>query len=347
MSEQAAVADSTPAIESTPVGQPIKVQIPDRWKDMDVSRGPLVDITPEQRAEFRKTGNLPEPPKKEEAAPSSDAKTEVKAEPVGESETPEKTQELPKPKPKQTAEERIAQLEATIEKIRKGKGIETKAESSPAPKPQPVQQQPPTRPKPTAEDKKEDGTPKFETYEDFVEDLADWKSEQREVKNQREQAQQAQAKEFNSKVAEARTRYENFDEVVQPTATAINSDAGISPVIKQLLSESDVLPDILFTLGSDQAELAKFVTMARENPGKAIRYVALTESLIAEELKGNKTPVTEEAPAKPRTQAPRPPSEVGGRAATPPDALEAAAKSNDFRSFSAEATRRQLAKLKG
>jgi hypothetical protein len=108
-----------------------------------------------------------------------------------------------------------------------------------------------------------------------------------------------------------------------------------------------VLPDILFTLGSDPAELAKFVKMARETPGKALRYIALTESLITEELEGKATPKAEEAPAKPKTHAPRPPSEVGGKAAAPPDALESAAKANDFRSFKAEATRRALAKMKG
>ena len=307
---------------------------------MDVSRGPLVDITPEQRAEFRKTGDLPKaPPKIEEAAPSSEPKPEEgEAKPAGDSEPP-KVQEKKKAK---TADERIAELEATIEKIRKGAGKETKADPSPAPEPPKPEY---TRPKPTADDKDKDGDPKYKTYEDFVEDLADWKGEQRDAKNQREQQEQAQAKAFNSKVEEARGRYENFDEVVEPAANAIHSDAAISPVVKQMLRDSDVLPDFLFTLGNDSAELAKFVAMAKTDPGKAIRYIALTESLIKDELEGKNTPAGE-APVKPKTQAPKPPSEAGGRAAAPPDALEAAAKANDFRLFKAEATRRQLARLK-
>lgn len=333
MSEQAAVADPTPA----PV--------------MDVSRGPLVDITPEQRTEFRKTGNLPELPKKtEEAATSSEPKPEEgKAKPAGDSEPPKEKQENAerKPKPAKTAEDRIAELEATIEKIRKGAGKETpKVESSPT-KPAEPQQPPPTRPKPTADDKDSEGKSKYATYEDFVEDLADWKSEQREVKNQREQQERAQANTFNSKVEEARARYENFDEVVGPTATALNTDAKINPVVKQMLLDSDVLPDFLFTVGSDPAELARFTKMAQESPGKALRYIALAESLIAEELEGKKTakPV-EEPPVKPKTNAPKPPSEAGGRAAAPPDALESAATANDFRAFKVEANRRALAKLK-
>ena len=113
-----------------------------------------------------------------------------------------------------------------------------------------------------------------------------------------------------------------------------------------MLLDSDVLPDFLFTVGSDPAELAKFTKMAQENPGKALRYIALTESLIAEELEGKTAKPADVTPDKPKTQAPKPPSEAGGRAAAPPDGLEAAAKAGDFRAFKAEATRRQLAKLK-
>lgn len=335
MSEQAAVAESTPAVEAV----------------MDVSRGPLVDITPEQRAEFRKTGELPtkELPKKEEAAPSSESKpVEGEAKPAGESETPESKQEIPKRGKTQTAEERILQLEATIEKIRKGKGIETpKAESTPAPKL--VQQQPPTRPKPTSEDKKEDGTPKFQTYEDFVEDLADWKSEQREVSNKRLQAETEQAKALNAKVEEAKARYENFADVVKPAVDAIVGDPDISPVVKRMLDDSEIFADLVYTLASDSAEFAKFVTMSKENPGKAIRYIALTESLIAEELASKAAKPIEETPVKPKTNAPKPPSEAGGRAAAPPDSEAAAIASSGGKltaSVKAEFQRRALAKLK-
>jgi molecular chaperone GrpE (heat shock protein) len=332
MSEIAVVADPTPAAEA-PV--------------MDVSRGPLVDITPEQRAEFRKTGELPGTPKKsEEAATSSDAKPEGEAKPVGESETPESKQELPKAKPKQTAEERIAQLEATIEKIRKGAGKETpKAEPSPAkPEPKPVQQ---ADKEPAPEDQNADGTPKYKTYEEFTKAQARWEVRQELADQRRAEQQEAQAKELNVKVEEAKARYDNFAEVVGPAVDAIVGNAKVSPVVKQMLNDSDVFADLVYTIGSDSAEFAKFVKMAEDDPGKAIRYIALTESLIADELEGKKAKPAEEAPAKPKTQAPKPPSEAGGRAAAPPDGLESAAKAGDFRSFKSEANRRYLAKLKG
>jgi hypothetical protein len=293
MAEETAVQESSP------------VEVEDVFKGQYVSH--------DEFSKYRQDGELPARFKPtEESAPSSDAETEVEAKPAGESETPETKQELPKPKPKQTAEERIAQLEATIEKIRKGKGIETPAASSPAPKPV-QQQQPGTRPKPTAEDKKEDGAPKFQTYEDFVEDLSDWKSEQREVAKERLQRETEQATRTHGKVEEAKARYEDFADVVGPTVDAIVGDADISPVVKRMLDDSDVFADLIYTIGSDPAELSKFVKMAKESPGKAIRYIALTESFIAEALEGKKAAKpAEEAPAKPKTNAPKPPSPVGG-----------------------------------
>jgi hypothetical protein len=294
MAEETAVQESSP------------VEVEDVFQGKNVSMAEF--------SKYRTDGELParfKPIETEEAASSSDAETEVEAETAGDSETPETKQELPKPKPKQTAEERIAQLEATIEKIRKGKGIETPAASSPAPKPV-QQQQPGTRSKPTAEDKKDDGTPKFQTYEDFVEDLADWKSEQREVAKERLQRETEQATRTHGKVEEAKARYEDFAEVVGPTVDAIVGDADISPVVKKMLDDSDMFADLIYTIGSDPAELAKFVKMAKESPGKAIRYIALTESFIAEALEGKKAKPAEEAPAKPKTNAPKPPSPVGG-----------------------------------
>jgi|SRR6185437_7553404 len=334
MSEAAAVvAESQPAVE-----------VP----AMDVSRGPLVDITAEQRAEFRKTGELPKP-KTEEAAASSEPKPEEgEAKPAGDSEPPKKTQENTDRKSKaKTAEDRIAELEATIEKIRKGAGKETpKVESSPTkPEPKPAQQSP--EKEPTPEDQNADGTPKFKTYEEFTKALARYEARQERAEWQQRQAEQEMVARSRSKVEEAKSRYGNFDEAVGPFVDAIVNDADVSPIVKQMIDDSDIFADLAYTIGSNKEDLAAFSKMAKENPGKAIRYIALTESLIADELgKKTESSKTEEPPVKPKTQAPKPPSEAGGRAAAPPDSLEAAAKANDFRSFKAEANRRAIAKLK-
>jgi hypothetical protein len=324
MSEQTAVQESS----TTPV--------------MEVERGALVNLTPEQRSEYKLTGELPTP-KKEEAATSSESET---AKPAGEAEALKNQQEKPV-KAKQTAEERIAQLESTIEKIRKGSGsVKPKAEAAPAPEQNTVNR---TKPKPDA--KNTDGTPKYDTYEEYTLDLTDWRWEQREAEKAAKEQQSAQAKSLNEKIDNARTRYDNVDAVLQPAANEIYQDSTISPVIKQMIGDSDVIVDLLFTLGSDQAEFAKFLKMAKEEPGKAIRYIALTESLIAQELavKAEHAVVVVE-PAKPRTQAPKPPVEVGGRATTPPDSLQAALEGSAGKlgpNLKAEFLRRDLAKLKG
>jgi len=305
---------------------------------MEVERGPLVNLTPEQRADYRKTGELPTAPKNEESATSS-------AQGVTE---PPKQQGKPKeaPNTKQTAEERIAQLEATIEKISKGAGIERKpkAESTPA-----IESKLPLSAKPTPDDKKSDGTSKFSTHEDYIEALTDWKWEQRESEKAATESAKVQNKALIDKVDEGRTRYENLDEVIQPAANEIYQDAAIPMVIKSMIGDSPLIVDLVYTIGSDKAELAKFVKMAKEEPGKAIRYIALTESLIAQELESKAKPVSEEVPAKPKTQAPKPPAEAGGRAAAPPDSLKAALEGSGGKlnsGLKAEFLRRDLARLK-
>ena len=58
----------------------------------------------------------------------------------------------------------------------------------------------------------------------------------------------------------------------------------IPPQVLGMVSDSEVLADVIFTIGNDPAELAKFVETARKNPNAAMRYVAKVESLIEAEL---------------------------------------------------------------
>lgn len=306
---------------------------------IDISRGALVDLTPEQRKDYKATGNLPTP-KSEVTATSSET---AESEPAQQQEVPKKS------KPSQTAEERIAQLESTIEKIRKGAGLETKPKAEPAPaKSEPVASA--VRPKPTPDDTNKDGTPKYATHEDYILDLSDWRGEIKDAEKAEQARKQAEESALNDKVEKARSRYENLDEVVNPAIDTIVADKGISPVIKQMLYDSDITPDLVYTIASNEKEFQDFLKMARETPGKAIRYVALTESLIAQGFAEEAKPAVEETPAKPTTKAPKPPAEAGGRAAAPPDSLQAAveaSKGSLSRDLKAEFLRRDLAKLKG
>jgi hypothetical protein len=284
---------------------------------------------------YRQSGELPErfkPAEKAESA-TADAQEETEeseaeeAESAGESETPEESQEQ-KPKKPQTAKERvaqldakieelwnqdepdtikIAQLEATKEKIERRAGIKRKTEVASV-TPAQNAEEPVTRAKPTAEDKDKDGNPKYTTYEDFVEDLADWKAEQRQAKWEAQQAQRKAQEALEAKLNESRARYEDADEVIFPAAQQIN-EAKIPQVVKEVFAGSDLFTDLCYVVGSDPDELNKFLSLANSNPRAAIAKVFEYERGIREELapKGEK-----QAPEPKRTSAPKPPSPVSG-----------------------------------
>jgi hypothetical protein len=117
-----------------------------------------------------------------------------------------------------------------------------------------------------------------------MEELADWKAEQRVAQYQRQQQEQAARAEVAKKVEAAKTRYENFDEISRPFVKSFVDDASIPMPVKVMVSESEVWPDLVFTLAGDAQKSAEFLEMARTQPGKALRYIAKVESLIQEEL---------------------------------------------------------------
>jgi hypothetical protein len=316
------------------------------------------NLTTEEFLHWRRTGEAPKPAEPAEAAPQSSEGDKPESDP--DSETAQQ-QETPKQPKKLTAEGRIAQLEqaneeewqkpnpdhdkigrnmATIDRIAERAGLKRKTEPAPVTQQQPVQQQF-TRPKPTAEDKKSDGTSKYSTYEDFVEDLADWKAEQRFVQVQREQFAQQQMQAMQSQVAEARTRYEDFDSAKNAFTGATLGPQGepMIPIqVLSMVSESERLTDVIHAIGSDQKALADFVNMARTNPGKAMRYVAALETAIAEELKpksdmprdDNGQFASKEPPAKRQTAAPKPATLVSGGASRAFDVNDESLSSDEW-----------------
>lgn len=140
--------------------------------------------------------------------------------------------------------------------------------------------------------------------------LGDVRDHFRRIEDQR----QSQQQEITSKVTDARARYgEKFDEVLGPTLNTIVSDAQINPTVKAMLNDSDVVADLLYTIGSDPKTLSDFVAMAKNNPGKALRYIAVVENGIIEELSnGKEEPASEKAPEVKKTSAPKPPAPVSG-----------------------------------
>lgn len=206
---------------------------------------------------------------------------------------------------------------------------------------------------------------KGKSYEDGVEawqemrDAENAKQVEQRMRNQI--AQEAASREFQVKAQEAKERYPDLDQKVPVAFKALAMDPQIPAAIKAMLDGSDVLLDVMYTLGSDPVELATFVHLAKTDPGAAIRKFVVTESLVKEQLKaaGKNTTTArgedgkfkadadaaskKEASAETKPRAPKPPSEVGGRGTAPEDALKEAAKAGKFGDFEAEMNRRRQA----
>jgi hypothetical protein len=202
----------------------------------------------------------------------------------------------------------------------------------------------------------------FESYEQFQEAMVDYRVDKKlHERDQRAKAAEQQ-KEIDKTLEAARARYgDATDTTIGSTAKAVFSDQKIPSALKAIINDSTVMVDLLYTLGSKDAELQEFLDLAKSNPGQAIRKVVLLERLVSEELAGGASAaagteagrdesgkfVSPKAPAKKVTDAPPPPREASGRSAAPPDEIQSALKANDFRSFKNAADRRDLAARQG
>ena len=310
--------------------------------------------TPEY-AEWRMHGTLPEktetPAKADSAA--ADTSKATTAEDAAHSAAKDKQGNVDK----RSYSERIKELnaenkriKAELEEARKPK--ETKVDSSTT---RPAEQKPAivpeTRPKPTVKDQTADGKAKFATYEDFMEDLADWKAEQRMAARDRERQASQQREALGKHLNEARERYADFDAVTNPViAEMLKPD--IPREVFAVLNDSPVLADLLYTIGGTEASKADFLEACRNNPTKALRVALLMEQEIVKELgAGRKEPAVrgadgqfkpageaERPPAKPKTEgAPAPPLEIPARAGGTSESDRALSKleSGDSKAFSA------------
>lgn len=314
-------------------------------------------------AEWRVSGTLPEKPKTEPAA-SSPADTE-KAPKADATASPATKQESTEYKPK--TEKRFQELLSERDRLK------AENEALKAPKPatepaKPVQQlQQTAQREPTVEDKNQDGTFKYKTYEEFVKAQARWEVRQELAEQRQRETEQTKTQELLVKVNDARTRYgkEKVDEIIFPTSNAIRDDAAIPLAVKAMIGDSEVFPDLIFTLGSDKAEFASFLQLAKTEPGKALRRIANMERLINEELSkgtaaagrdanGKFTAAQPSTPAKRGPEsAPAPPLEIGHRGTgtmdPAADALSRATKGDPkaFREWKAAEDRKALARRRG
>ena len=318
------------------------------------------------------TGELPKDskPKGESAPPTSGDK-------------PEKTAPAPEAGTKQEhkprgAETRLTELLDDLKRAgltpaelktfkREAKAAEAAVPAKAAPEQteNPAELKAPVKPK-LDDFKGDDAWQKYEDARDkYYEDLADYKATQKIQEFRQDQQKQAAQQGVRQKMEEARTRYSNDPEAVttiSSTARAITGDQQIPQVVKVLLNDSPVWPDLLYVMGSKAEELASFVEQAHADPGGAIRKIVLLERLVTDELAKGKPAASEsgaaerdesgkfkaQAPAKkePR-EAPPPARELSGKGTAPPDAVDSAVKNNDFRRFREQQNAKELAARRG
>jgi len=310
--------------------------------------------------QWRMTGEIPEQPKKAESAAADapkEEKSEAKSEAAAKPESETGGQEHKKGG-KKSAEERIAQLtartkelEARLEAASKPEATKANEKAEPAAKPQEKLEAPK---KPLLKDFK--SYDEYETAKDkYYEDLADYRAALKLAEFRQQQVQQAKSQELQTKLTDARARYENADAVIAPAAKSIMEDAQIPGVVKAMVDDSPVMIDLLYVLGSKAEELSQFVTLAKTQPLAAMRTVAAMEQMIQAELgkseqnrgaDGKFSKSEEKAPEKKETKAP-PPEKVLGGGSPPADEAEAALKAGNFREFKRIENQRDLERRKG
>ncbi len=354
----APAAESSPAATATPEPQPAEpVSVP---------------TDPEAYAEWRQTGKLPgkdgKPSKREDSASSKsdDEESSEKGAPV--SETGVKGRENAETRIKKVVGEN-KELRARIEALEAGKkdgkadsstapAKDAKAESSPAPE---VLKRP-VKPK----QEEFDSWAEYETAQDkYLEDLADFKAAQRLEEHTVRMRQEAATREMQQRLDEARERYgAEAETTITGTAKSIFTDEKVAPALKAAIGRSDVIVDALYVMGSDADELSEFIALGKNDPIEALRKWFTVEALVKEELKNGTGKVAapsgtpargpdgqflpQKAVDKPaKREAPSPPRELNGNTTPVGDERERAAKTGDFRSFKADADRRDIQRFRG
>lgn len=291
-------------------------------------------------------------PKTEESAASASSPAKSDSEPKGKSaaEPEAAPKQERKPGDKLSAAEEAARLRKELREAK----AELERERSRKPEPKPAESKPEVRAEPSQGrqkpkiDDQVDGKAKYASYEDFVEDLSDWKAEQRIAAAEANRARNEATQRFQDSVSKAREAYADFDAVAEPMAAKVNElilDPKVDTTLKRVLFDSEAV-HILYALGSDPKIAEKFSDLAHNDPAEAIYLWKSLKASVKQELAKPKAEAKTEkevSPEPPKPRAPKPPSEVGGRGAQGEDALVAASKANDFRSFEAEQTRRALA----
>lgn len=246
---------------------------------------------------YRQTrGEVPAPAEEEKPSEAPAEEPEAKTEPESETGNEEQEHDEEQPKKKGGFQRRIdrltrekAELAARLEALEAKAGGEKPAEAAPKPAA-------PTG-KPSVE--------QFETYDEYVEALADWKTEQKLAARQ-QQDEEAKAKAaqtqrlaaWSEKVKAAESKYDDFEEV------AYNPSVRITTAMQEAILESPVGPDLAYWLGSHPQDAARIADLSPVSQARELGKIEASLSAPPEPKKPK--PSAAPAPIKPVSAAAAP-----------------------------------------
>lgn len=186
----------------------------------------------------------------------------------------------------QRARERRLRLEAENEALR---NLLAQGQAGKPSAPVDAPPDPLAKPKPSAE--------QFETHEEWVEALSDWKYDQRRAKERQEAERNEAQTEWSKKCAEGREKFPDFDDLIQDAPAP-------SPLVAQRLFKPSTTPEVIHYLASNLDEYERINRL--KDPGD-----------VAEALAEIKTKIKAPSPPKPKqpSSAPAPIKPVTPRAA--------------------------------
>jgi hypothetical protein len=311
---------------------------------------PLEQMTSTERDSWRMTGvepvREPEPVKqveskgKLESKPAPEEADVIAAteEEDGESGTPTKTEEqmVKAKKPNQMSYKdlrtRIVELEAKIAAGEKPVAADNTAKAKDDKKD--------ANPRPKSSDTKADGSAKYQTWEEYEDDLLTWREEKLRatVKGESEKAQQEAKKQeleqqlqatVRTRADEARKKYPDFDAKVMDKDLPIG---GKDSVLYTWIMDPENTHgmDIAYHYATHREDLDKFNKLSPF--AQARELTRLEDKLSPTDTPAKSDVAVVTAPAK-VTKAPPPAKEVGGRGASSGDEETALINGGEFRAY--------------
>lgn len=136
---------------------------------------------------------------------------------------------------------------------------------------------------------------KFETHEEYIDALTDWKIESKEKLREQKQKEseaksgyQKQVESYQSKVAEIKKTHDDFDEVMEDV-----DDVKVSAAVHEIILDSDLGPALAYELAKNKSE---FERINKLNPLAAAKEIGKIEARLSNQSESKKEIKVTKAP---------------------------------------------------